>query len=170
MDIDPPPTASIRLHEDGITVAPIVTTTTPRGPGRPSKATKVARGPPPPPRTLRARASLPTAQPLPDSPASSNTLRPPTEKERNQLETRLGPKAVQSRREELISEKEAELRNVVDDHDSAIREKFHLERFVTMVAGWDPKVSSKIYMNTGDRALLLICRLLRLIVRLSFWM
>jgi hypothetical protein len=30
---------------------------------------------------------------------------------------------------------------VVEGHDAAVREKFHLERFVTLLEGWDPEVS-----------------------------
>ena len=33
------------------------------------------------------------------------------------------------------------MKGVVEGHDAAVREKFHLERFVTLLEGWDPEVS-----------------------------
>lgn len=113
----------------------------PSGMMAPVKKTPVTRAPPP--RTLRVRPSLPTpaqASTSTSAPTASGNVRGPTEKELRQINTRLGPEAVQARKDELLKEKEEELRLVVDGHDTAVREKFHLERFVTMVTGWDPQV------------------------------
>lgn len=51
---------------------------------------------------------------------------------------KLGPEGTAERREELIHQREGELRVVVDDHDMAVKEKFHLERYVSILEGWDP--------------------------------
>lgn len=63
------------------------------------------------------------------------------EKELEDIHRRLGAENVQSRRDELLKQKETELKTVVDEHDDAVREKFHLERFVSILEGWDPVVS-----------------------------
>lgn len=52
---------------------------------------------------------------------------------------KLGPEGMAARREELIHEKEALLRTVVEEHDMAVKEKFHLERYVSILEGWDPE-------------------------------
>jgi helicase SWR1 len=104
-------------------------------------ATAVPLASTPAPRTLRARASIPALPPKSPSTTTPAGIRRPTEKELRQIQSRLGPEAVQDRKDELLKEKEEELRQVVDGHDTAVREKFHLERFVTMVTGWNPKVS-----------------------------
>lgn len=52
---------------------------------------------------------------------------------------KLGPEGIAARREELIHEKEALLRTVVEEHDMAVKEKFHLERYVSILEGWDPE-------------------------------
>lgn len=51
---------------------------------------------------------------------------------------KLGPEGISSRRGEILREREAELRTVVDDHDMAVKEKFHLERYISILEGWDP--------------------------------
>lgn len=98
-------------------------------------------------RTFRARPSLPDTA-VTTSPSASLTpkaptshIRAPTATELSRIHRRLGPQAIQARRDELLAEKEKELREVVDGHDTAVREKFHLERFVTMITGWNPEVS-----------------------------
>ena len=45
-----------------------------------------------------------------------------------------------AKRDGVVREKEAEVKRVVDGHDDAVREKFHLERFISIFEGWDPKV------------------------------
>jgi hypothetical protein len=105
-----------------------------------------------PSRTLRKRASPPPPNPSPTQHASSSTsrspvashsdapLRKPSEKELANVHRRLGAEGVTARRAELVSEKEGQLKGVVEGHDAAVREKFHLERFVTLLEGWDPEV------------------------------
>lgn len=96
-------------------------------------------------RSLRARPSE-TAAASPTASTSNaaicTPLRAPTQKELDNIRRRLGDETVIARKEELLREKEGYLREVVDRHDTAIREKFHLERFVTLITGWDPDVSS----------------------------
>ena len=69
-------------------------------------------------------------------------MRAATRLEMDNIQRRLAPETVQSRREEVLSAREAELREVVDEHDLAVREKFHLERFVSILEGWNPEVGS----------------------------
>ena len=69
-------------------------------------------------------------------------MRKPNRKELDTIQRRLAPETVLACRNELLKAKEAELHEVVDEHDTAVREKFHLERFVTMITGWDPAVSA----------------------------
>lgn len=94
----------------------------------------------PPSRSLRARPSDPgpSTQIHQSSPSG---LRRPTPKELEHVHKRLGPDAVLERRDEVIKGKEAELKGVMDGHDDAVRERFHLERFISILEGYDPKVS-----------------------------
>lgn len=94
-------------------------------------------------RTLRARTSDPPKAADPSAKPSSPTvaLRKPSQKELNYVHWRLGVEGIAIRREELARQKEKELKAVVEGHDDAVREKFHLEKFVTLLEGWDPKVS-----------------------------
>ena len=85
-------------------------------------------------RTLRARQSIPSAS------STTSGARKPTDAELEAISHRLGPAGVAERREERVKEKEAAVKTVVDEHDTALREKFHLERFVTMITGWNPAV------------------------------
>ncbi|KAK6909822.1 hypothetical protein I203_103844 [Kwoniella mangroviensis CBS 8507] len=97
-------------------------------------------------RALRARpsesGSLPLALPSPKTPLPTPvSVRAPTPKEFNQISRRLGDENIREKREELLVEKEKQLKILLDGHDDAIREQFHLERFVTMITGWDPKAA-----------------------------
>jgi len=94
-------------------------------------------------RQLRARPSEASTS----SPASKKArsdingqLRPPTEKELDFINASLSEEGIATRRDEVIKDKEAELKHVADEHDTAVREKFHLERFISIFEGWDPKV------------------------------
>lgn len=96
-------------------------------------------------RQLRARPS----DPIP-APSSHNkrrksdvgtALRQPTDRELEFIHSRLAPEHVISRREIVVKEKEGELKDVVDKHDTSVREKFHLERYISIFEGWNPKVS-----------------------------
>ncbi|WWC61953.1 uncharacterized protein I303_104539 [Kwoniella dejecticola CBS 10117] len=104
-------------------------------------------------RTLRTRHSDagPSVQPTPSTKmvkpkpkttsvsASAPGYRAATSKEISQITRRLGDENIKLKREEILAEREQELKKVLDGHDDAIREQFHLERFVTMITGWDPQ-------------------------------
>lgn len=95
-------------------------------------------------RNLRARPSEPSSIPSPISKrarSDTNTkLRPPTEKELDVVNKALSEEAILAKRDVVVKDKEAEVKRVVDGHDDAVREKFHLERFISIFEGWDPKV------------------------------
>ena len=95
-------------------------------------------------RNLRARPSEPSSVTSPSSKrarADTNTkLRPPTEKELDSITKALSEESLAVKRDGIVREKEAEVKRVVDGHDDAVREKFHLERFISIFEGWDPKV------------------------------
>ncbi|WWD03258.1 hypothetical protein V865_001309 [Kwoniella europaea PYCC6329] len=97
-------------------------------------------------RALRARPSDPGPSsllaPTPKTPITTPvSVRAPTPKEFNQISRRLGDENIREKRDELLVEKEKQLKRVLDSHDDAIREQFHLERFVTMITGWDPQAA-----------------------------
>ncbi len=99
-----------------------------------------------PSQTLRVRPSQPV---YPISPVASSgkptspvvVYRKASHKELNNIYRRLGPEGLAARRDELLEEKETELKGVVEGHDDAVREKFHLEKFISLLEGWDPEVS-----------------------------
>ncbi|WWC69976.1 uncharacterized protein I206_103920 [Kwoniella pini CBS 10737] len=118
-------------------------------------------------RSLRSRPSdagpstLPAPSPKvakrrsPSISASAQGYRAPTPKEINQITRRLGDENVRLKREELLLQKEQQLKEVLEGHDDAIREQFHLERFVTMITGWDPKAAktdnSPVFLDWKDQ-------------------
>lgn len=71
--------------------------------------------------------------------ASNRKKRHITEHEMERIRHKLGPEGTHARRDELMREREAELRVVMDAHDMAVKEKFHLERYVSILEGWDPE-------------------------------
>lgn len=90
-------------------------------------------------RSLRARPSLPS--PSIGIPLTTHSNGHMTQsKGREAISHGLRQEAVIARREKRIAEKEKELKEVVQSHDGLIREKFHLERFVTLLEGWNPEV------------------------------
>ena len=89
-------------------------------------------------RSLRARPSAGGAAP---AAMAASGVRKPSDADLELIKRRLGPVGVAERRDELVHEKEAAVKGVVDEHDTALRELFHLERFVTMITGWNPVVS-----------------------------
>lgn len=107
--------------------------------GRPPRKARPSL-PAPAHRQLRGRPSDPGPSTKASS-LSSTPLRRPTEKELEQIHKRLGPDSVLERRDEVIKRKEEELKSVIDGHDDAVRERFHLERFVSILEGYDPVVS-----------------------------
>lgn len=96
-------------------------------------------------RQLRARPSepIPTSSPAsrPRRSESNAALRRGSEHELEYIRTKLGPENIASRRDVVVRAKEAELKEVVDQHDTAVKEKFHLERYISIFEGWEPKVS-----------------------------
>jgi hypothetical protein len=107
-------------------------------------------------RHLRARPSEPSTSWPVTKRARSDTntkLRPPTEKELGTINAALSEEALIIKRNGVIRDKEAELKVVVDKHDDAVREKFHLERFISIFEGYDPKVclDSREAMVRADR-------------------
>ncbi|BEI90755.1 uncharacterized protein CcaverHIS019_0308250 [Cutaneotrichosporon cavernicola] len=62
-----------------------------------------------------------------------------TDHEMERIRFKLGPNGAKTRRDELVLEREAELRVVLDAHDMAVKEMFHLERYVSILEGWDPE-------------------------------
>ncbi|WVR06838.1 hypothetical protein IAU60_003874 [Kwoniella sp. DSM 27419] len=109
----------------------------------PAKLQKLSQRPPPSTRSLRARPSDPGPATTASngSTGASTISRKLSQKELDNIHRRLGETGIQARREELVHAKETELKTVVDGHDAATREKFHLERFVTLLTGWDPEVA-----------------------------
>jgi hypothetical protein len=61
----------------------------------------------------------------------------------------VGPEGVKARRDEVVHAKEEELRGVVDGHDNAVLEKFHLERYISLLEGWDPVVNLSVQFDLG---------------------
>ena len=96
----------------------------------PSQSPPVVNG-----RNTRHRNSLPAPS------VHSRTSRGGPPKDLDKIKERYGPSGIARRREELVKEKEEALRQVVDDHDTFVREKFHLERYTSLLEGWDPVVS-----------------------------
>nr|XP_031862415.1 uncharacterized protein CI109_001912 [Kwoniella shandongensis]KAA5529487.1 hypothetical protein CI109_001912 [Kwoniella shandongensis] len=151
MDVDPPfpplPVANDSIISQTISTAG----NSHAGPSTPSGSTlgrsRSLRTRPPPP---AVPSPMVTPAPAPSnkgrskatsSPTASVTLgniRPPTQRELDNIHRRLGDESVRAKRDEVLQGKEKELKHVVDGHDDAVRERFHLERYVTILDGWDP--------------------------------
>lgn len=98
-------------------------------------------------RASRQRSSLPATATPP-----VRTLRGGAPKDIEKILHRLGPSGVADRKERSVTEKEGELREVVDGHDTAVLEKFHLEKYISLLEGWDPVVSSStLLLKQADR-------------------
>ena len=133
--------SSATILSNGVSHTPSDSSRTPSGI---PLANKNGYGPPSLPyRKLRTRLSEPSQNILPSEKRSDSvsTLRKPSEQELNYIQRRLGAEGVYVRRQELLKEKEAGFKQVVDGHDDAVREKFHLEKFISLLEGWDPVVS-----------------------------
>jgi helicase SWR1 len=140
MDIDPPtPSVVVTPAQDDAqpAVDAVQEASTPST--STSKPAKKFVRPSLPARALRARPSLP-ASTSSTSNGESSKLRPPTEKELAAVTAGLAPEALSARREETTKNKEKQVKDVVDDHDAAVREKFHLERFVSLLENFAPDV------------------------------
>jgi len=102
-------------------------------------------------RQLRARPSdpVPVASPYrkPRKSDAGVALRQPTDRELEYINSKLAPEHLDSRRDTVVKEKEGELKEVVDKHDTDVRERFHLERYTSILEGWNPKVSSLRRLN-----------------------
>ncbi|KAL7421999.1 swr1 complex component [Cryptotrichosporon argae] len=80
-------------------------------------------------RTLRTR---------PSDPGPAHKTRELTADEAARVRAKLGDEGVAARRAEVVAQKEEELKAVVDAYDTAVRERFHLERYVSLIDAWDP--------------------------------
>ena len=103
-------------------------------------------------RILRAR---PSATGLPSSPVASPAarvkgLRQATQKELEDVQRRLGSESLSDKRQQTLSAREQQLQALLEEHDAAIREQFHLERFVTMITGWNPEVRHAMGLEMSD--------------------
>ncbi|WRT66592.1 uncharacterized protein IL334_003551 [Kwoniella shivajii] len=127
-----PPVPATSLDSGQTSSIPTMSTPTAR-----SRSLRVRPSDPGPPVQNVSPIALALKLPVPSA------FREPTPKELNSISRRLGEDTIRAKREELVAEKEQKLKQVIDSHDDAIREKFHLERFVTMITGWDPK-SAKV--------------------------
>jgi helicase SWR1 len=85
-------------------------------------------------RRLRARAS----EPGPAKKPRTTGTRIITADEEARAIWKLSADGTAARREDAMRELEARVRAIVDKHDMAVREKFHLERYVSILEGWDP--------------------------------
>lgn len=86
--------------------------------------------PPPPPKS--------NTKPIPPSPIPKSTtksLGPPA---------RAGKPSTKAVR---LAEKQAQIARLIDEHDTVLREMFHLEKFKTMVVGYDPREAKKETSN-----------------------
>ncbi|WVO18354.1 hypothetical protein L204_106069 [Cryptococcus depauperatus] len=107
-------------------------------------------------RSLRNHVPLPVASTSvrPEKPTASQRESSRKSGCQEAFEKGLGPEAIAAKRKKRIQEKERELKKVVEDHDAAIREQFHLERFVTLVEGWDPEQAkfdnSSVFLEWKD--------------------
>jgi len=86
-------------------------------------------------RALRARAS---GGPPPKKPRTTGT-RIITPEEEARAIWKLSAEGTATRRDEMIRDLETRVRAVVEKHDMAVREKFHLERYVSILEGWNPE-------------------------------
>lgn len=90
---------------------------------------------------------------LPTPPPISEPLPPPPplvkEKTKSTLARTSGstkPKEPLSKAA-LLAEKQAQIEKLLDEHDTVLREMFHLEKFKTMVIGYDPRIAKQETSN-----------------------
>jgi hypothetical protein len=93
---------------------------------------------------------------LPAPPTRASAAPP---KDIDKIREKLAPAAINARKDELVREKEESLRDLVDEHDTAVREKFHLERYISLLEGYDPVVrgakpleSSSLTSSTSNKS------------------
>lgn len=89
------------------------------------------------PSTSRSRA-LRNPAPRPPAKGKAKSARVITSHEMERIMFKLSHEGTMARRDDLVREREAELRIVMEEHDMAVKEKFHLERYVSILEGWDP--------------------------------
>ena len=137
MEVDPiPPSTAPDQPSIDVAPTPVVSAPSKAPPARKPRASYPA----PASRSLRARPSD-TGQPGPATPSNASGLRRPTPKDLEYIQKRLGPEALIEKRDEVVRRKEEELKGVMDGHDTDVRERFHLERFISILEGYDPVVS-----------------------------
>lgn len=127
----PKPRGSARLSDTG-------PPTSEAGPSTAQNASSEPSGPEPSPRGGRALRTRPSEPAAPRRAARASSGRVITADEETRALFKLGPEGTAQRRIELLHELETSVRSVVDKHDMAVREKFHLERYVSILEGWDP--------------------------------
>ena len=147
MEIDPPPptfgpTSAFDALADVPKVFESSSSSIPTSTGPSSGRSRPVASAPLPTRTLRTRPSDPVSYVLPGKIVqhASPAGRDPTEEELGTIKRRLGEEGVRNRRDELVKEKEKGLKDLIEGHDAAVREKFHLERFISLLEGYDPEV------------------------------
>lgn len=133
----PQPVDASSIRPGEAAMSPKAAATLPAGTSRPPAAR----------RQLRARPSDPAPPASPTTkkgkPDASTPLRKGTERELEYIRSKLTPEHIVSCRDGVLKSKEAELKEVIDEHDTAVREKFHLERYISIFEGWNPKVSKR---------------------------
>jgi helicase SWR1 len=149
MDIEP-----LSLPDDGSAAGPSSQPALPSA--STSRSNAISKSASAPRRQLRARPSdlsAPSSSPVTKKARTDKGAVPrqPTDKELAFVQSQLSEDGLKVRRDGVIRGKEMELKAVVDGHDDAVREKFHLERFISIVTGWDPKVSSE---SSGESVIL----------------
>ena len=157
MDIDPiPPTfdpAIAQQSSDTPSADAPSQPAIPQGSPQPSSTrnVSVARAPLPT-RTLRARPSDPVSYAPPSKVVhtSTPTSREPNPHEIEAIKRKLGEEGISERREDLVREKEVVLKQLVEGHDAAVREKFHLERYISLLEGYDPEVGHTLAWCLAD--------------------
>jgi hypothetical protein len=103
---------------------------------------------------IETEPELPSPR-LPTPPALSQPLPPPPpltkEKTRSTSARTSASVSTQSRQPStkalLLAEKQAQIARLIDEHDTVLREMFHLEKFKTMVVGYDPRVAKQETSN-----------------------
>ncbi|KAK8864632.1 hypothetical protein IAR55_001882 [Kwoniella newhampshirensis] len=107
---------------------------------RPPPASRAPIPTPSPSVKVKHKHVRPAAISTPSSSPSTTlgSIRQPTQRELDNIHRRLGAESIGARRDELLQARERELKEVVEAHDDDVREKFHLERYVTILDGWNP--------------------------------
>lgn len=125
------------------------------GARRASRSSNASAPAPAPARALRSRTSLPAAPAAPTRPGSARVI---SNEEREHALYKLGTEGTLAKRDELVRDHEAQVRAIVEEHDMAVKEKFHLERYTSILEGWDPvdakNENTPVFMEVGGAIVL----------------